>query len=449
MNEALVEDFKHVSLLSASEDKMKLTTGSLEDQVNKLYDFRDNFFVQASSSSFHTKWEQVKEEMDKTLNVLQDCQGYTLGDSSSIPSFHFQYLLGKARNVLPDHDTQALEHLSAAVKLNPSYVDAWNELGECYWKAGNALSAKNCFSCALEKNRNKVSLRNLSVVLRQLQTATAEEKKKFYYDGLHLAKEALELDPTDSKSWLILGNSYLSLTFYSSHNSGCLQKALAAYRQSEKYEPSQKNFNSADLFYNKASALIFDEKYQEGIDNLDRSKELDPLWELPVLKKECTVKLLRGLSHMVAQKGKLKLRKLNNLLKSISSKDWGPYKTTTLERIMLNNLIQGVNAGKFILTTVVSSVPCEGGSPFACCVCDNESSSIAVTIYRLSQDYGLTIGDWLLIPEPLLHNVDVQVNDEVISFRNVRVDSPQTILVNGHPLRPNQIAPMFMKFSSS
>ena len=30
MNEALVEDFKHVSLLSASEDKMKLTTGSLE-----------------------------------------------------------------------------------------------------------------------------------------------------------------------------------------------------------------------------------------------------------------------------------------------------------------------------------------------------------------------------------------------------------------------------------
>ena len=51
----------------------------IKDQVNKLYDFRDNFFVQASSSSFHTKWEQVKEEMDKTLNVLQDCQGYTLG----------------------------------------------------------------------------------------------------------------------------------------------------------------------------------------------------------------------------------------------------------------------------------------------------------------------------------------------------------------------------------
>ena len=108
----------------------------------------------------------------------------------------------------------------------------------------------------LSQSRNKVSLRSLSVVLRQLQTTSAEEKKKFYYDGLELAKEALQLDTTDSESWLILGNSYLSLTFYSSHNSGCLQKALAAYRQSEKYEPLQKNFNSADLFYNKASVLM-------------------------------------------------------------------------------------------------------------------------------------------------------------------------------------------------
>jgi len=40
-----------------------------------------------------------------------------------------QYLLGKARNVLPDFDPKAQEHLSLAIKLNPSFVDAWNELG--------------------------------------------------------------------------------------------------------------------------------------------------------------------------------------------------------------------------------------------------------------------------------------------------------------------------------
>lgn len=52
----------------------------------------------------------------------------------------------------------------------------------------------------------------------------------------------------------------------------------------------------------------------------------------------------------------------------------------------------------------------------ACCVCDNESSALAVTIYRLSQDYGLTIGDWLLIPEPVLYNIHVRADDEVISL---------------------------------
>ena len=125
----------------------------------------------------------------------------------------------------------------------------------CSRKGKFFLPSSQCLMITIFKlqNRNKVSLRSLSVVLRQLQTANAEEKRKFYYDGLELAKEALQLDTTDSESWLILGNSYLSLTFYSSHNSGCLQKALAAYRQSEKYEPLQKNFNSADLFYNKAS----------------------------------------------------------------------------------------------------------------------------------------------------------------------------------------------------
>ena len=40
------------------------------------------------------------------------------------------YLLGKTHNVMPDYDSQAQNYLSMAVKLNPSYVEAWNELGE-------------------------------------------------------------------------------------------------------------------------------------------------------------------------------------------------------------------------------------------------------------------------------------------------------------------------------
>ena len=69
-----------------------------------------------------------------------------------------------------------------------------------------------------------------------------------------MAKEAVQLDPIDSESWLILGNSYLAVAFYSSHSSGNLKKALAAYNQAEKYQkPTGGSVNSADLYYNKAT----------------------------------------------------------------------------------------------------------------------------------------------------------------------------------------------------
>ena len=90
-----------------------------------------------------------------------------------------------------------------------------------------------------------------------MNTKDAEERKKFLFDGLQLAKEALQLDPSDGQSWLILGNSYLSVAFYSTHNDACIQKALTAYSQAEKCDLAQRNFNSADLFYNKAAVHFY------------------------------------------------------------------------------------------------------------------------------------------------------------------------------------------------
>ena len=81
------------------------------------------------------------------------------------------------------------------------------------------------------------------------------------FEGLHLAKEAVEMDTTDGQSWLILGNSYLSVAFYSAHNESCIQKALAAYRQAENRQGTSVDsyVNSSDLYYNKAtvSDIVF------------------------------------------------------------------------------------------------------------------------------------------------------------------------------------------------
>lgn len=58
-------------------------------------------------------------------------------------------LRGRALNISPSFDSQAEEALSKAVKLDPKLVEAWNELGESYWKKGDIPAAKNCFVGAL------------------------------------------------------------------------------------------------------------------------------------------------------------------------------------------------------------------------------------------------------------------------------------------------------------
>lgn len=59
------------------------------------------------------------------------------------------YLLGRAHDVLSTHSVPAEEALAKAVKLDPKLVEAWNQLGECYWKKDNIAEAKNCFQGAM------------------------------------------------------------------------------------------------------------------------------------------------------------------------------------------------------------------------------------------------------------------------------------------------------------
>ena len=75
-----------------------------------------------------------------------------------IPRPLYQYLRGKALNVLPSFSKEAEVLLSQAVKQNPLLVDAWNALGESYWKTGNVSQAHHCFTGALNHVRGALSL---------------------------------------------------------------------------------------------------------------------------------------------------------------------------------------------------------------------------------------------------------------------------------------------------
>ena len=55
---------------------------------------------------------------------------------------------------MPHYDSMAQDALSKAVKMNPKLVEAWNCLGECYWKNGEVEAARNCFVGALNHVSN-------------------------------------------------------------------------------------------------------------------------------------------------------------------------------------------------------------------------------------------------------------------------------------------------------
>lgn len=63
----------------------------------------------------------------------------------------YNYLKGKLLNVLPKYDKEAENLLSKSIKLDPKLVEAWNELGECYWKNEELKKSVNCFEGALKE----------------------------------------------------------------------------------------------------------------------------------------------------------------------------------------------------------------------------------------------------------------------------------------------------------
>lgn len=74
----------------------------------------------------------------------------TESDTKISSATHF-YLKGRALNVVPKYSKEAEELLSKAIKLDPKLVEAWNELGECYWKNNKISEAMNCFKGALKQ----------------------------------------------------------------------------------------------------------------------------------------------------------------------------------------------------------------------------------------------------------------------------------------------------------
>ncbi|XP_036984478.2 tetratricopeptide repeat protein 5 isoform X1 [Artibeus jamaicensis] len=422
-------------MMADEEEEVERILQKLQELVDQLYSFRECYFETHSVEDAGRKQQDVREEMEKTLQQMKEVVGSVQGKAQVL------MLTGKALNVTPDYSPKAEELLSKAVKLEPKLVEAWNQLGEVYWKKGDVAAAHTCFSGALTHCKNKVSLQNLSMVLRQLRTDSGDEHSRHVMDSVRQAKLAVQMDIHDGRSWYILGNAYLSLYFNTGQNPKISQQALSAYAQAEKVDRTASS--NPDLHLNRATLHKYEENYGEALEGFSQAAALDPAWPEPRQREQQLLEFLNRLTSLLESKGKVKSKKLQSMLGNLRPAHLGPcgdghYQSAsgqkvTLELKPLSALQPGVNSGAVVLGKVVFSLTTEEKVPFTFGLVDSDGPCYAVMVYNMVQSWGVLIGDSVAIPEPSLRLHRIQHKGKDYSFASVRVETPLLLVVNGKP----------------
>ncbi|KAG5892233.1 hypothetical protein JTB14_022298 [Gonioctena quinquepunctata] len=406
----------------------------LNAKVDTVYSFRDRYFENHKIEEAINKSEETKKLLNETINIFKEHEHFI----TDLTRAKYNYLRGKLLNVVPIYDKDAESLLSKSIKLDPKLVDAWNELGECYWKNDEIRKSVNCFEGALKEKKNKYSLRNLSMLARQIESRTRDERIKNIEKGLEYAKEAVQLDPHDGLSWAILGNAHLSSFFGIQQNPNILKKCLSAYSQAEKDVVAK---STPDLHYNKGITLKYEEEFKLALDSFNEASQYDPTWEPPKIKEKQLVKYLNDIKELVSTSGKMKAKRLNQILQSIDSKQLGPYnggsytsssgQKVDLKECTVADLKSSVNEEKVVLGKVVCSVRNEDTVPFTFCMVDKCGTCVVVTIFNLADGKGVIIGDSVAVPEPYVTDVDFTYREIDYKFRLIRVETPVILVVNG------------------
>lgn len=328
------------------------------------------------------------------------------------------------------------------MKRDPSLIDGWNLLGETFWKKGDIPAAKDCFEGSLKREKNKVALRSMSMVLRQLKCSTPKERIDNSVKSVDYAKSAVELGSTDGMSWYILGNAYLSLFFASEHSVETLSLALNSYAQAEKVDPNAQY--NPDLHFNRAQACRYEESFEKAFEGWQRTIDLDPEWSDPHIRKQELLNYLIKVNYLIAQKGKVKAKKLQGMINSLDAKALGPLspeklanKNIKIEQVKISDLKEGANLEKVVVGRVVCNFADVAKVPFTFAMVDSTGTCCAVTVYNLAEGRGMIIGDSVAVPEPYLTNVDILLPDDKktrCNYTSLRVSNPTILIVNGKKL---------------
>ncbi|XP_041436152.1 tetratricopeptide repeat protein 5 isoform X2 [Xenopus laevis] len=284
--------------------------------------------------------------------------------------------------------------------------------------------------------KNKVSLRNLSMVMRQQRSQDSEENSRNIMDSVKEAKQAVQMDPQDGTSWYILGNAYLSLFFCTGQNPKISQQALNAYVQAERVDKTASS--NPDLHLNRATLCKYEERFEGALEGFSQAAALEPSWTEPVMREQQLLDYLGKLCGLLSNKGKIRGKRLQNMLSSLTPSLLGHFGGSGgLEFKPLSSLEPGRNPGCVVLGRVVFSLMPEERVPFTFGLVDAEGTCYAVMVYNMVESWGVLIADSVTIPDPQLKQHNIKHKGQMFSFQSIRVDSPVQLLVNGKPQGPS------------
>lgn len=333
-------------------------------------------------------------------------------------------------DVLPDYRKEAEDHLSKAVKLNPSLADAWLCLGNCIWKKGDLSSAKNCFTLALSKGPNKQILCQLSMLERKMAQGT-DNQAELVDESIQHAKEAITLDVKDGNSWYNLGNACLTSFFVTgAWDHVKLLKSLKAYQNAEKDERMKSN---PDLYFNSATVNKYLENYERALTGFEAAALKDPgLNAMEEVQK--IVNLLDKLDNLL--RGHARSKRLASLASSLAAVNLN----SSYRRATVDLLSEGLNKAVALIGKVLFFIKHENVAPLYFLACDANQICFVVSVYGIQYDL-IKEGDQLTILDPFHRHVNFSWKEKLYQFKSFRVDFIEQLLVNGKAPTPHQAVP--------
>lgn len=451
----------------------------LTADLTALYEIHDFFHSPVKGE----KKALLEEAARKVLDGVAALEGDDGSRASGACRARLAYIRGRALDACEGYSADAEAALSRAVKLAPDDWEAWNALAHSFWKKGDLAQAHASFESAQKQRPNKVSLRQLSMLTRQMVTgpaatggsaaAAARANAHATERALAHAKSALALDWADPESWYVLGNAHIARFFRVSHAPADAERALASYAKAEQCgkalcdaradavigdvigassepQPGAGSFEYAnpDLHFNRANLLRYVERHADAVADYRKALALDP--SLPALDAmRAVAHKQRRAAELIARRGRVKpkrLRQLAALAKAATAPD-GAALTP------LASLAVGENPAKAVALTVVLPVqkgaetppdvfllvgaPESADAPLGC---------IALSLYnadssRISERAVVTVVDPVVteiapIDAPAADDDDESGVGPCPGYRTITVTDPAKLLIDRAPLRP-------------